>query len=206
MGPVSKSRARSASLAVALASYRHAVRNRRALEHRGQFVDLAVDGAHRLSHLRIGQQARLDELRLELVAEVDQALRAVDQGHPHLRLDLLGSGFDLDVADPRAFDAVPNHFLAFGPSAEPLHAPGHVPQFARHGRPVVHRRVDVERNNVASFDVLGIVLGVIGANPPAIPAVPGHTLAQVQEHRPCGILAAHALDNRRRFSGGMGGP
>ena len=53
--------------------------------------------------------------------------------------------------------------------------------------------VDVERDDVASLGVLGVVLGVIAARAAAVLAVPGHGLAETEEHRPGGIRFAHPI-------------
>ena len=46
-------------------------------------------------HLLVGQQAGLDERRLELVDEVDEPARAADQRHPDFGLHLLRRGLGL---------------------------------------------------------------------------------------------------------------
>ena len=173
------------------------VGNGRAVDDGCQAVDLPVDRAHGLGHLLVGQQPRLDEPRLELVAEVDDALRAVDDRHPHLGLHLLRRGLGLLVADPRALDAVPNDPFAARPGAQALDAPGHVPQLPGDGRFVVHGRVDVERNDVAAADVLRVVFRVVRPHAPAIPAVPGHALAQIEQHRPGGVAGLDLLGSLR---------
>ena len=55
---------------------------------------------------------------------------------------------------------------------------GHVPELAGDGGLVVDGRVDVEGDDVAAADVLGVVLGMIGPHAAAVPAVPGHALAR----------------------------
>ena len=59
----------------------------------------------------IVEQGVLVEFRLELVDEVDQPARAVDEGHPDLGLDLVRRGLGVGVADVSTFDAVPDGLL-----------------------------------------------------------------------------------------------
>ena len=119
--------------------HRGGLGERRAVDDLGQVLDLPVDRPHGFGHLLVGQEARLDEPGLELVAEVDEPLRAVDDRHPDLGLHLLRRGLGLRVADPRTFDAVPHDPVA-RPAPQPLDAPGHVPELPGDGGLVVDGR------------------------------------------------------------------
>ena len=84
-----------------------------------------------------------------------------------------------------------------GPAPEPLDAPRHVPELPGDGGLVVDGRVDVEGDDVAAPDVLGIVFGMVGPHAPAVPAVPGHALAEIEHHRPRGVLGLDLAGNPR---------
>src|SRR5690606_2933293 len=106
---------------------------------------------------------------LELVAEVDQPVGAVDERHPDLGADVERRGRVLGVADPGRLDAAPDGLAAPGPLAEAVDAPGDVPEVAGDLLAVVAGGVDVERGDVAAFEVLRVVLGVVRADPAAVP-------------------------------------
>ena len=73
------------------------------------FAEGPLKVSRRLSGLARRPTGCLAKDRLELMDEVDEAARAADQRHPHLRPHLLGRRLRLGVAYVRAFDAVPDH-------------------------------------------------------------------------------------------------
>ena len=118
-------------------------------KHRGQVVDLAVDGRHGRQHFGVVEQRVLVETRLELVDEVDQTPRAMNQRHPDFRLDLCGRGLGRRVVDARALDAVPDQLVAAGPFHQPIDPLGDIPEELGSVRPIeAGDRIDVERDDV----------------------------------------------------------
>src|SRR5439155_3903497 len=115
-------------------------------------------------HLRILQQSGLQLVRLELVAEVDDAGGAVHDGHPHLRAHLARGRHLLRVVDVRSLDAAPDRLLAAGPFRQALHAAGDVPELSGDLRVVVYDGADVEAGDGARFEVGRVVLRVVASH------------------------------------------
>ena len=70
------------------------------------------------------------------------------------------------------------------PAPQSLDAPRHVPELPGNGGLVVDGGIDVEGDDVAAPDVLGVIFGMIGSHAPTIPAVPSHALAEIEHHWP----------------------
>src|SRR5262249_41305889 len=111
----------------------------------------------------------------------------VDQGHPNFRSDLPRGRLALYVVDPRRFDAAPDILAALGPASEPIDSLRHIPELSGDLGFLVAGRVDVERDDVTALDVLGVIPRWFRPPPAAVPAVPRHSLAEVQQHRAIGI-------------------
>ena len=93
-------------------------------------------------------------------------------------------------------------FCPLGPLDEPVDPLGDVPEQVGAVLALEARdRIDVERDDVAAFHILGIVLEV-RPRPAAVPLVVGHPLPQVQQDGPCRVLGLELLvvvhDLRRR--------
>ena len=67
-------------------------------------------------------------------------------------------------------------------------------------------RVDVEGNDVAAPDILGVIFGMVGPHAPTVPAVPSHALAEIEHHRPSGSFSLILRYASMIFSGEIGGP
>jgi len=84
------------------------------VEHRGEENDLRVDVGHSLNQFGMVEDAILPESRCELVNEVHDPHRSMDQRHPHLDLHLCGGGHG---RSPRPLD----NPLPVGPLDEVVH-------------------------------------------------------------------------------------
>src|ERR1700748_584541 len=101
----------------------------------------------------------LIELGLELVNEVNETPRPVNQGHPHLALDLGGRGLRRGVMDPGAFDAIPYRLATAGPLHEAIDTFGNIPQeVGSVGFFNVSDWIDVERDDVGAANVSQVIV------------------------------------------------
>jgi len=163
------------------------------VEDGGESVDLVVYGGDGGEHFGVVEEGVFVEFWGPLVDEVEDTHRAVDQGHPDFGFDLVRGGFVVYVADSRAFDAVPHRLVRAGPFHEALDAVGHEPEFAGGLGAGGGGRVDVEGDDIGALDVLGIVLGVVGAHAATDVFVPGDALAEVEEDGAGGIVGLDFL-------------
>jgi hypothetical protein len=82
----------------------------------------------------------------------------------------------------RALDAVPNDLFAARPLPQALDASGNKLQFARNLRLIVHDRIDVERHNIAAFDILRIILHAVPPDAAPNVIIISNPLAEIQEY------------------------
>ena len=144
------------------------------------------------SILGIVQERVLVELGLEFMDEIDDSAAPMHQAIQTSALTCLGVAL-ASALNPRAFDAVPDGLASVSPLDQPLDAPADQIQLASELRGTSRHGVDVERGDVASLDVLGVVLGVTAAHAAVREVVPGHAPAEIEEHRPGGIRLAERL-------------
>ncbi len=156
-------------------------------------MDSRVDTGDGGQHLGIVQQRGFLERGLELVHEINQPARAVNERHPDFRAHLLRRRLDPRIADVRTFDTVPDDLFATRPLHQSLDALRDELEFACHLRLVMHDGIDVERGDVAALDVFGVILRMIAADAAAYVVVPCHALAEIQQHRTRGVGGAHPL-------------
>src|SRR5574341_1559914 len=95
----------------------------------------------------------------------------------------------LHVADARTLKAIPDDTLTT-PSDQPLDSARNEPEFAGHLRILMHNPINVEGSDVAAFEVFRVVFRMITAHSPPDPVVPGDSLAEVEQHWPCGVSRA----------------
>src|SRR6185503_2516131 len=111
--------------------------------------------------------------------------------HPDFGPHLVWRWLDVGIADMRALDAVPNEFVGGSPAAKAFNAFGYELQFPGNVSMVMDGRINVERRDVATLHVFGIVLGMIAPHATANVVVPRHSLPEIQEDRTRGIRCAN---------------
>src|SRR5947207_9416572 len=129
------------------------VADRGAVQDRRQFRDLPVQGAYGREHFWVLQQRGFVKLRLELMNEVNQSARAVNERHPRFAPDLVRGWFSVQLANARAFETIPDDLFATAPFHQPLDTAGDKPEFTGNLPAIMIDGINVERGDVAAFDI-----------------------------------------------------
>ncbi len=103
----------------------------------------------------------------------------MDERHPDLSSDLLRSRFRCRVADSAAFDAIPGQLLAITPLQQPIHAVRDIFELSTDSRIGVDCGIDIERSDIASLDIVRVILRMIPPYSPANIVVPRHALPEI---------------------------
>src|SRR5262249_48590791 len=124
--------------------------------------------------------------------------------HPDFGFDLRRRRLGFRVADLRAFDAVPDDFLIVRPFSQSAHAIGDEPEFAGDFAFRVGGGIDVEGDDVAAFDIVGVIFVMIAAHAAADPVIPGDALAEIEQYGTRRVRFFDALIRFDDLGGGDG--
>src|SRR6516164_466168 len=104
----------------------------------------------------------------------------MNQGHPDLGPNLVGTCLGPLIADVSTFDAVPDALSTSGPLDQAVHSFRHVPEEVGAVGPIeTGDGIDVERNDVGSLDV-GRIIAETRTRARSNPLVVSHALGEVE--------------------------